>query len=599
MAAEHRATPSRRRSPGHRPAIDGLRAVAVAAVLLYHGGVSWLPGGFLGVDVFFAVSGYLICSLLVEEWSQRGAIDLWAFWRRRARRLLPALYALLFAVMVVAPVVARDTVTQLRGDVPAAFAYMSNWWQVLHHQSYFTTMGRPPLLQHLWSLAVEEQFYLVFPVVLAFVLRFTRGRRDLVAVGALVLGLLSTAAMALGWRSDVDPSHLYYRTDTRAVALCMGVALGALAPLFRQRATVTRRARQVIDVAGAAGLVVLALLMHGLTDFSSRLYRGGFAVAAAASVLVIVAAARRETRLARVLGARPLEWLGSRSYAVYLWHWPVFVLTRPHLDIALSGWRLLALRTSLTLVLAELSWRLVEQPWRTGSAQRAWRSLTVDSRRRVAATAFAAIVVVAVSLAAVDAPPDILVASGAQPAGALAPVPTTVPAPAPAPAPAPVDPPPTNVLGVGDSVMLAARPALETAFPGRISVDAAVGRQVDAGLDILQRYKDSGALDHLAAVVVDLGTNGPMSDAQFDRLVQILSGARRVVVLNVRVPRRWEAQSNDAITRGVTRYPNIVLADWHSIAGTRGVLGRDGVHPTPSGAGAYSQLVAETVAAPA
>src|SRR5437764_4777688 len=245
----------------YRSGIDGVRAIGLVAVLLYHADVSWMPAGFLGVDVFFVVSGYLITSLLTAEWRDSGQIGLRAFWTRRARRLLPALFVLLVAVTAIGPIVARDSVVALRGDVVPAIAYVSNWWQIVHRQSYFSVIGRPPLLRHVWSLAVEEQFYLLFPPALVLGLRLARGRIRLIGLAAAALGALSTLAMAVMWHPNADPSRIYYGTDTRAVGLCVGVALALFVPAHRLDPQVRPARRWLIDAIGAAGLVALVFLM--------------------------------------------------------------------------------------------------------------------------------------------------------------------------------------------------------------------------------------------------------------------------------------------------------------------------------------------------
>jgi peptidoglycan/LPS O-acetylase OafA/YrhL len=356
------------------PSLDGLRALAVTAVLLYHADVAWLPGGFLGVDVFFVLSGYLITALLLAEWHTRGTIDLGGFWLRRARRLLPALFAVIAITLTFALIWLPDEVARLRGDALAALAYVTNWYLIFKQESYFETIGRPSLFQHLWSLAVEEQFYLLWPPLLAVVLR-RRGRR-----GALLLALggaiASAALLALRYQPDVDPSRLYYGTDTRALAPLLGAALAC----FRPPAFVPLRAGRapalLIDAAALAALTGLAAACCLLDEYQSLLYQGGFVIVALLAAVLIAALVHPSAALSwRLLSSRPLRWLGTRSYAIYLWHWPIFMITRPELDLTLDGWPLLALRLVAVALLAELSYELVEAPFRAGALGQAWRGL--------------------------------------------------------------------------------------------------------------------------------------------------------------------------------------------------------------------------------
>lgn len=607
----------------HRRGIDGLRAFAVTAVLLYHAGVTWIPGGFLGVDVFFAISGYLITSLLVAELVATGEISLHAFWARRARRLLPAVAVLLLGVSTVALVLAPDAASRLRGDLLAALTYSSNWWQIIRGESYFETFGRPPLLRHLWSLAVEEQLYIVLPLTLAWFGRRGSLPRPRMLAGCAVAGAAGSAILLqVLWRTD-DPSRAWFGTDTRAAGLLVGVALGLVWPVGGTFWKLSRARRRAVDAAALLAIGGLMTLMLTIGERDAGLHRFGFALTAVLAGVAVATVAHPASRVGRVLGIRPLHWIGTRSYAIYLWHWPVIALTRPHLDVDIDGWQLLAVRMLITLVLAEASWRLVEQPFRTGTVKRAWHELRQGVRVRIAIAGVATISVLAVALGAgltsagAPARPDLLatVSVGPTTPTTLARIPsttttasstttstTTGPVAAPTttapPAPPTTMPPLPQgaVLAVGDSVMLAARDALVSASGGRVYVDAVIGRQVDAGLEVLQHYRDAGTFTQISALVIHLGTNGPMNAAQFERLAVIVDGVPRVVVLNVRVPKSWEGESNASINGGVGQHPAMRLGDWYSASAEPGAIGDDGVHPSRSGARIYSNVVLQQVA---
>lgn len=354
------------------PALDGLRALAVLAVLAYHADLLWLPGGFLGVEIFFVVSGYLITSLLLAEYRADNRINLKNFWQRRARRLLPALFALLGVTLVYAVLFLPGEVASLREDVAAAFAYVTNWYLIFAQQSYFEQVGRPSLLRHLWSLAVEEQFYLIFPLLFAFVLTRlkTRGALLFLMLGAT----LSALWMGILFQPDTDPSRIYYGTDTRAAGLLIGAAL-AFAWTPRPDDQLKRGRRWALDALGLVGIAGLVAACLWLSEFDPFLYQGGFMLVAAATAFTIAAAVHPQSPiLAPLLGIGVLRWIGLRSYSLYLWHWPVFMLTRPELDTTLTGVPLFALRFGLTFVLAELSFRIVETPLRRGALGRAWNN---------------------------------------------------------------------------------------------------------------------------------------------------------------------------------------------------------------------------------
>ena len=395
-AAEERTSARMSRPQDNRlpymPGIDALRALAVLAVFLYHAGVGWMPGGFLGVDVFFVISGYLITSLLLSEFRRGGHVNLWKFWLRRARRLLPAVGVLIAVTMVVAAIVVPEQMPQLRGDAISSLGYFANWHFIFEHQSYFEQFQRPSLFRHLWSLSVEEQFYLFWPLVFAAGMSLFGRRR-------LLLGVLAgaLASVALAWilfEPGSAVSRVYYGTDTHAVGLLAGVALALVwSPSALRRATPGRWAGPVLDAVGVFAVAFVVLSFLRVHDYDLALYHGGYLWLALFTALLVAVLAHPAARLGGLLAQPPMVWLGLRSYSFYLWHWPVLVLTRPGIDVSLPRGVLVPLQLLAVLALADLSYRYVERPFATGGRlpklPRGWGRLT----RPVLATGVLAVVV--------------------------------------------------------------------------------------------------------------------------------------------------------------------------------------------------------------
>jgi peptidoglycan/LPS O-acetylase OafA/YrhL/CubicO group peptidase (beta-lactamase class C family) len=375
-AAPGEAEPAATRS--YLPGLDGLRAFAVAAVMLYHAGYN-VAGGYLGVESFFVLSGFLITTLLLAEYRNTGQINITAFWRRRARRLLPALALTLAGTFIITGVLLPTELLSLTGDTVAALGYVMNWKLVFSRQSYFDVLDRPALLQHLWSLAVEEQFYLLWPILFALGMRLLRPIGFL--IGVIAAALASAALMFILFEPGVDPSRIYYATDTRASGLLIGAALALVwTPLGIS--TVNRRLGLAFDVVGAGMLVGLLLAYGWLFAQHPLLYRGGFQLVAIATAIIIVATTYPGARfLPRLLELRPLRWIGLRSYSLYLWHWPIFMVTRPGLDVPFHGWQLDILRFGLTIAVAAASYRLVELPLRKYGVAGVWKALSSAQRR--------------------------------------------------------------------------------------------------------------------------------------------------------------------------------------------------------------------------
>ncbi|MBA3609963.1 MAG: acyltransferase [Rubrobacter sp.] len=641
--------------------LDGLRALAVAAVLVYHANAGWLPGGFLGVEVFFVISGYLITALLLTEWRERGGIDILGFWMRRARRLLPAVFLVIIASLVFAVLFLPEEVAGLRWDALAAFGYATNWYLVAGQESYFEAVGRPSLLTHLWSLAVEEQFYLVWPVISAVALAVFGRRGLLFAAVAGAVG--STVLMANLYTPDVDPSRLYYGTDTRAAGLLIGAALACLWVPGKEenRATeavqrrLSRRDRRtgrlrrkwgwaaplMLDVAGLVALGGLVYLCFTLNEYGSFLYRGGFAVVGLVTAVLITALVHPRTHTG-LMDLSVLRWIGVRSYGIYLWHWPIYTVTRPQLDVPFDGPQLLALRLAATLVLADLSYRLVETPIRRGSLGRkwrAWRNAPRHRRRRLnAGWATAAIAIVAISsslgtavvraeqpenpvyLAKKAIHTNLSDKNSTETTEPKIPVPTdkppkdvtdpdtkdkpkkkasgdnnTVDKPEKEKEPASgvevSNEPVGRVTAVGDSVMLGAADSLEREVESLEIMDAAVGLYPGDAIEILRSRSAAGELGD--TVIIHVGENGPFSAAEFEEMMEILDG-RRAVFVNVKVPRTWEQPNNEVLAEGTREYPNAVLVDWYAASAARPELfWDDGIHLRPEGAEVYAGLISE------
>ncbi len=450
---------------GHRyvPGLDGLRAIAVLAVIVYHLNVGWAQGGLLGVGVFFTLSGYLITDLLLEHWGKTGGgLGLADFWVRRARRLLPALVVMLAVVIAWVALLHRSELPGLRGSVVASAFYVSNWWLIFQHVSYFARFGPPSPLGNLWSLAVEEQFYLIWPWLLWLGLLIVHERtrnarwRPRLAVATLVLAAASAAAMALLYRPGFDPTRVYDGTDTRAFGLLIGAAVAMVWPSRRRRADSTLRTRRLLDAGGVVGLIVIVLLIWRTNQYSAFPYRGGMVLLSVATSMVVMAVVYPGSLLGRIIGIRPVRWIGVRSYGIYLWHYPVIVLTTTSLLGAFDFPRA-CLQVIATVIIAALSWRFVEEPVRqagrvpvstAGSLpwhrRMAARWTWVVSTAALAGLAGTSLIIGGVVPASANPPlASGLTSAAAGPTHEVVSVPKPAPDPAPPPAPSTTLPPPT------------------------------------------------------------------------------------------------------------------------------------------------------------
>jgi peptidoglycan/LPS O-acetylase OafA/YrhL/lysophospholipase L1-like esterase len=640
----------------YMPGLDGLRALAVLAVIAYHEQFGWAPGGLLGVGVFFTLSGYLITDLLLGQWAASGRLWLGDFWLRRARRLLPALFVMLIVVTAWVTLLDSSQLASLRGAVGAAAAYWSNWYVIAAHSSYFARFAPPAPLDHLWSLAVEEQFYLLWPWLLLLgvaVLHagWVKSPRWL-ALPTLALAGASAAAMTLLYHPGFDPTRVYEGTDTRASGLLIGAALAMAWPSRRTRAP-ARGAGLLIDAAGIAGLAVIAWMIWRVGEYSLFAYRGGLDVLSVAAAAVVAAAACPGSVVAVALGWRPLRWLGVRSYGIYLWHFPVIVLTSP--ANSTESLPRAAAQIAASIVLAALSWRFVEEPIRHGALGRLWARARVALRRlrrralgeAAAATgAIAVLVLACAGLAGFVPPPPAaggnVHAQSAASAG-LAPAPPPrhrhgwrhPPARAGRRTRARAAASPAtglrtscrSVVHIGDSTSdglispayiqrrsqrIAGRYAaagvrsVRTEISGARSIVETLSGQVN-GYDVAQRLVRQG---YRGCWVIALGTNDTANVAvgsgvsRMARIQRMMAATHGQPVLWVDVKsllangayaepnmRLW----NTALRAACAKYPNMRIFDWASLARNAWFIS-DGVHYTPAGYVARARLIAQALA---
>jgi peptidoglycan/LPS O-acetylase OafA/YrhL len=661
--------PSVSSPPVRYSGLDGVRAIAVTLVIVYHlFPQAGLRGGFIGVDVFFVLSGFLITLLLLTEHATTGRIGLAAFWVRRARRLVPGLVTVVTVCATCGWVIGGDVLVRVGGQVLGAVTFSFNWVSLTTGDGYFTATA-PELFRNFWSLAVEEQFYLLWPLTLPLFLLLPHPRVRAAAAVAVAAGSAVWMGVLVG--TGGDPTRAYFGTDTHAFGLLLGVALAftlhptlartdpalpptAPSPTATQssqgagrvlpahlhalgwravtprpvapasvRVRGSRRVWALTLVAGIVGVGGLAVLAVVPATPGPVTFPGVLLGASVLTCLVITAGVWPGSVFGRILDTPPLRWVGQRSYGLYLWHWPVLVLATTALQgtgpAAGTPTGIGALTLALTVAAAELSFRFIETPIRrhgfrhafTRHPHRTPRHSGPGIRRLPAlAGSLAGVLLLAGTGAAIAAAPDTSTAQTAIQRGqhALHNTPTPTPTPAGTPVPEPTTPAPPNqptpvltpvpvtgdqITAVGDSVMLAAAPALLERFPG-IQIDAAVSRSAWAAPDILEALAATGQLRQY--VVIGLGTNGPINADVLDQIARIVGAERTLILVTAYAPRDWIPGVNRDLTAFATTHPGVVLADWAAATSTRiDLLAGDHIHPTPAGGTLFTTTIATAI----
>jgi peptidoglycan/LPS O-acetylase OafA/YrhL len=572
--------------------VDGLRAVAVVAVLLYHLGIDWIPGGFLGVDLFFVISGYVITGLILDSIARSGTLDLRAFYLSRIRRLLPALVAMLVFTTLFIGVYAPETVRRFIADIPFVLTGSMNWALVSRQQDYFEAIGRPPLLQHTWSLAVEAQFYFIWPLVLLFILKYF-GKKN-IPYAALGIALASGIALfAYSVRMDTQESaisHVYFGTDTHSIGLFLGSALAVSWQPQNLTREITKRAQDFIDLIGVVGLLGLLSTFLFINESDPTLYRIAFPLSALFGCATLISVVHPASRFAPILSTRPLIWIGERSYGIYLWHWIVFQLTRPSIDLVGDDWALYALRVLIVFALADISLRYIEIPVRRGYFElwfrgMKYRTKAVRLRQKLSTVAAVLLTFAATSLVSINAMEraDLIAAQEKQAAedateGGVNQVITSADTP--------------GLWVTGDSVILGIRNVL--AQYERIElINARVGRQIS---ELIEVAKTDQQFVGQSPVILNLGNNNRLLEDDVVALMEIVKNQPKIIVVNTAVPRSWKDLNNELIQKVVAQYPNTILINWDQISSNHpDYFASDGVHLNPAGVNAYVSAIREVL----
>ena len=604
------------------PSIDSLRALAVLAVIIYHVDVNYLPGGFLGVDLFFVLSGYLISSLIIKEFRKTGTVNLYNFYIRRARRLLPAVYFMITVGLVVMVLFNEVLLRKSHLDAIFGYIYSSNWWYIFHKLDYFDSFGAQSPFKHLWSLAIEEQFYMIFPLIFLLVNGKKKSKDGTYKLNKnflyVVLGLILVSLIAHILLFDINNiSRIYFGTDTRAFSLLVGVVGAILYPMERLHSKVTPQQNMIYSVVSLASIATLIIVMIYTSEYNTWLYRGGFLLVAILGLIVIISSGKQHTLMSKLLSFKPIVFIGKISYSLYLWHFPILVLTTPVSEIGNPNIFFVILRILLTFAVAIVSYVFVETPIRKLGFINYINAIfkKLKKRPRKSRKIYAGIVGLV----------SVLFLMGIF--GKSVPFIST----------AFVKEMETNketqfvnngnskdnnqekssdsnkdkkenkedknnsdkkyssVLVMGDSLTVDIGEKFQELYPGAV-IDGKIGRQLYVAVEEAKSYSKYN--NENSAVIFQLGTNGPFTESQIEELVKEFDKAD-IYFVNIKVPRAWEKTVNAALKETQEKHSNVKIIDWYSVANsTKDLFEPDRVHLNQTGIAEMVTLIEKNLKRP-
>ena len=604
------------------PSIDSLRALAVLAVIIYHVDVNYLPGGFLGVDLFFVLSGYLISSLIIKEYRKTGSLNLYNFYIRRARRLLPAVYFMITVGLVVMVLFNEVLLRKSHLDAIFGYIYSSNWWYIFHKLDYFDSFGAQSPFKHLWSLAIEEQFYMIFPLLFLLVNRKKKSKDGTYKLNKnflyVVLGLILVSLIAHILLFDINNiSRIYFGTDTRAFSLLVGVVGAILYPMERLHAKVTPQQNMLYSVVSLVSIAILITVMIYTSEYNTLLYRGGFLLVAILGLIVIISSGKQHTLMSRLLSFKPVVFIGKISYSLYLWHFPVLVLTTPVSEIGNPNIFFVILRIVLTFAVAIVSYVFVETPIRKLGFKNYINVIFKKLKKRPGKSrkVYAGIVglvsvlflmgifgksVPFISTAFVkemesnketqfvnngnnkdnnqekssDSNKDNKVNKEDKKNS---------------------DKKYSSVLVMGDSLTVDIGEKFQGLYPGAV-IDGKIGRQLYVAVEEAKSYSKYN--NENSAIIFQLGTNGPFTESQIEELVKEFDKAD-IYFVNIKVPRAWEKTVNAALKETQEKHSNVKIIDWYSVANSSKDLFEPGrVHLNQTGIAEMVTLIEKNLKRP-
>ncbi len=584
--------------------LDGLRAFAVLIVLAYHFSFSWAGGGFLGVDIFFVISGYLITDKVLSIQKNNKGFKLKDFLISRIRRLFPAAFVMIITTFIWVILFKPNLLKNIIGDGIASIFYVSNWWFIFHKLSYFDSFGSPSPFKNLWSLSLEVQFYIVWPIILIIGYKLFK-KRDKLDKSVFGLALISAMLMGILYKPGMDPSRIYYGTDTRAFELLIGSWLAIICPMkiFIDRGSFSKkksnRQKNMLNIIATVSLTIFILCVVFVNEYNIFLYRGGLFLISLNAAILIVCVCNPTSYLRHIFSWKPLTWIGERSYGIYLWHYPIIVLSTPVYEIGNPSYLRVGLQLIITLIVADFSYNYIEMPIRKYGVKEFIKNMklaSITNRKKsyLVRRASVAIIILIIMIMTININ-NVLVVKGKTEISEITEtevvlsnkeeISDTYDLE--------VNSSPENnfyeeILAIGDSIMLDITSALNDKYDN-ITIDGKVGRQMREANDLVNTYAEFNNPNK--AVIIELGANGHFTDKEIDNLLDSFSAAN-VYLVNVRVPRAWERDVNKTLKRKAEERDNVTLIDWYSTAIEHPeFFTEDGVHLESEGIEALVSII--------